>query len=184
MQNPLFFDYTSAVANIETYYMQQDTTGLFGDYELSYIELVERLDRQGDEQEYVIRIAPLHVHIGTSMRLMTVTTEQSQQMLFLKFEVNDSFLVPRHLLFPNSPDHLTNKEMIYVEQLCQREDKSYVVRVAPADLHLDGSFSQIQVMDHWIIQWLPLRTPPKRPHNCRQKQLLGVLNSFDFTCKL
>jgi hypothetical protein len=184
MQHPLFTDSTAVVAYIESHYMQKDITRWQGDYELSYVELVERLGGLGDEQEYKVRLAPLHLHIGTNMRLVELTSEQCGQMMFLKYEIYESFLAPHRLLYPQPPAHTASKDMVYVEQICQRPDRSVVARVAPATLHFDGDFTYAFIKQHWLIQGLPLQAAPQASHTCHQRQLLGVLQSFNIDCRL
>ncbi len=183
MQHPVFTDCTAVVANIASHYIQEKKIRWQGDYELSYVELIERSGEQGEEQVYIVRVAPLHVHIGKTLRLVEVQPEQAIHMLTLKYEFNENFLASLDFLCADQPVRFSTDELVYVEQICRRLDQTFVMRVAPVGLHVDGNFSQIQVMDHWFIDWLPMQIAPKKQHTCLQKRLLGEL-PFDRESRL
>jgi hypothetical protein len=184
MQQPVFTNSLAMIVYLDPHDEEKDMSQWQGDYGLSYVELVERLGGSGDEKLYKIRLAPLHVHVGTRTRLIEVTAEQHRQMMFVKFDFCECFLAPCTLFSSQLPIYLASENLVYVEQICKRPDKSIVTRITSATLHLDGAFGHTVVKEHNFIVGLPLQSTPKRPHRCSQRELLGVLDSCNQECRL
>ncbi len=184
MQQNLFTHTKTAVAYVDAQDWQVDLTRWQGDYQFSSLELPEQFGGEGDEPAYKVRLTPVHVHIGMHMHLMEIPADQVEQMIHLKYEWNESFLALRRLLLPSHSSCMAHTEVIYVEQVRQRADKSLVARMAPATLHFDGAGTEVIITENWYVLGLPLQALPKRAHHCHQRQLLGVLDSFDQDCRL